>query len=64
MTNEAGESLMVYSDKQSSEWTTATEGVVTETDGTYTGSDCIVFSATTKAGEWTGNLTAEIEVVE
>jgi len=64
MTNEAGENLMVYSDKQSSEWTTATEGVVTETDGTYTGNDCIVFSATTKAGEWTGNLTVEIEVVE
>ncbi len=64
MTNEAGESLMVYSDKQSSEWTTATEGVVTETDGNYTGSDCIVFSAGTKAGEWTGNLTVEIEVVE
>ena len=64
MTNEAGESLMVYSDKQSSEWTTATEGVVTETDGAYTGSDCIVFSATTEAGEWTGNLTVEIEVVE
>lgn len=64
MTNEAGESLMVYSDKQSSEWTTVTEDVVTESDGTYTGSDCIVFSATTKAGEWTGNLTVEIEVVE
>ena len=64
MTNEAEENLMVYSDKQSSQWTTATEGVVTETDGTYTGSDCIVFSAATKAGEWTGNLTVEIEVVE
>ena len=64
MTNEAGENLIVYSDKQSSEWTTATEGVVTETDGTYIGSDCIVFSAATKAGEWTGNLIVEIEVVE
>ena len=64
MTNEAGENLAVYSDKQSSEWTTTTEGVTVESDGTYTGSDCIVFSAATKAGEWTGNLIVEIEVVE
>lgn len=64
MTNGVGESLAVYSDKQSSEWTTATDSVVTETDGTYTGSDCIVFSAATKAGEWTGNLMVQIEVDE
>lgn len=64
MTNQADDTLIVTSNKQKTVWTTMTVGVITEEDGSLTGTDAFILSAPVEAGQWSGNLIVNIDVTE